>query len=176
MGKNRAAPSYTPWILNTHEKRFLGKRVESLREIYGRGEKDAIMEGLYLCILCGFPIPEWLARAYIDAYSKVNRLLARSWDDVFGRPHPKGTNLLSKRKKLEAGLLIFCRISYIKNRWPQIPVNEELFERVGEDVARKIGLQKPLKKTFVSECYSEFKKSSSQPFSWENLSPKPIFK
>ncbi len=37
--------------------------------------------------------------SFLAAYRKVRQYKAKSWDDVFGNPHPKGAHLGARRQK-----------------------------------------------------------------------------
>lgn len=109
-----------------------------------------ILEAIYHCTLNDFAIPEWCALAYLNAYRKVTHFKAKSWDDVFGRPHPKGTHLDARREELVQGHEVYRRINEIKAAEPETPIDEYLFERVGRELA--IG-----GKTKVAKIYYTFK-------------------
>ena len=80
---------------------------EFLKIDYETGNSRALMEALLKCSLLKLPMPEWVAEAYQDGYRKVTTYQVRSWDDAFGIPHPKGTDLKANRKKLQIGGKIF---------------------------------------------------------------------
>lgn len=112
--------------------RWMGaQELKDLYEVYRMGESSAITEALYICTINSLPIPEWCEIAYLKAYRKVRQYKAKSWDDVFGRPHKKGTHLATKRQEREKSISVYNRIKEIKRNEPDTPIDENLFERVG---------------------------------------------
>jgi len=110
-----------------------------------------IMEALLWCSFSSLPIPRWCEKAYRRAYARIRLYKAKSWDDVFGRPYPKGTHIEAKRQALENGCEVYLRIKEIKEENPSIPIDGHLFERVG----RELGVGG---KTLTEECYYRRKK------------------
>lgn len=68
-------------------------------------------------------MPEWARKAFCKGYAEIFAARARSWDDVFGAPYKKGTNLsaVRRRKALEYKAW-YCVRSYmpLANRWMTI--------------------------------------------------------
>jgi hypothetical protein len=116
---------------------FLNSRIaHELRELYDQhkgGDKAAILHGLFLCIVNDLPIPRWCAEGFFTAIQDVVEYRAKSWDDVFGRPHPKGTHLEALRKRLEYVAEVRSRIRNLKETNPEIAIDAALFERVGKE-------------------------------------------
>lgn len=101
---------------------------------YKHGNKSAIPEALYLCALNDLPIPRWLACAYLEAFRDVVlRYRAKSWDQVFGKPHKKGTHLGAKRQFREESLAVYQRVKEILRTESDTPIDGYLFERVGKE-------------------------------------------
>jgi hypothetical protein len=94
------------------------------------GKPRALMEALLKCSLLKLPMPDWVAEAYQDAYKKVTTYEVKSWDDAFGKPHPKGTDLKASRKKLQIGGKIFETSRKMIDSGAKIDL--ELFEIVGK--------------------------------------------
>lgn len=111
--------------------RWIG--VQELRELgaaYEKGHKEAILEAVFTCALNSIPLPEWLETAFLKAYRNVRQYRAKSWDDVFGKAHKKGTQLATKRQEREKSLSVYHRIRAIKRAEPSTPIDDALFERV----------------------------------------------
>jgi hypothetical protein len=131
--------------------RWLGaQELKDLFELYKSGNKDAIIEAIYVCSLNSLPIPRWCEYAYLAAYRKVRHYKAKSWDDVFGHPHKKRTHLEAKRQEREKSFPVYQRIRQIKRENPSIPIDGLLFEEVGQQF--NIG------KTLTEEYYYKWKK------------------
>jgi hypothetical protein len=90
------------------------------------------------------PLPEWLRRAFLDAYEARARFEIRSWNEVFGRPVPKNTHFETEKRNAELRFLIIERVEALKAEYP---VDKGLFAKIGRE------LNPPLKGTTVSEIY-----------------------
>lgn len=131
--------------------RWVGaQELGELYEVYQTGKRSAITEALYVCTLNSLPIPRWCEMAFLSAYRQVRHFRAKSWDDVFGRPHKKGTHLETKRQEREKSLSVYHRIKGIKKADPSIPIDGFLFEKVGKEFG--IG-----GKTLTEEYYYKWK-------------------
>ena len=100
---------------------------------HAKGDKAAVLEGLYLCTLNDLPMPRWLVYAFLAAYRAIRQYEARTWDEVFGKPHKKGTHLAAKRDEREKAIQIYQRVKQIKATNPGTAIDEALFERVGDE-------------------------------------------
>jgi hypothetical protein len=129
-----------------------------LRKLYSERKSSdgaAIVEGLVTCIQNDLPIPRWCADGFLSAYNTVYSYKAKSWDDVFGRPHPKGVHLGALLKRDQYAPLVRSRIHQIKRLNPDTPIDAALFERIG----RELGIGS---KTLTEEYYYDMKKRSSR--------------
>lgn len=107
---------------------------QELRKIfdaYKSGNKQAVIEALHICSLNSLPLPRWCEMAFLSAYRKIRQYKEKSWDNVFGRPHPKGTHLEAKKEEYEKSLRVYRRIKEIKRENPDIPIDGHLFETIG---------------------------------------------
>jgi hypothetical protein len=123
------------------------QQFKELHTHFKTGTKAAILEALHLCTLNDLPIPRWCAMGYLAAFRKVVHYRAKSWDDVFGRPHPKRMQLEAKRRRREKGPAVYNRITDIKKMDPDTPIDAGLFESVGKEFG--------LCKTLTEEYYYE---------------------
>ncbi len=133
--------------------RWIG--AQALKEIHKqyrtRQNPDAVIEALYECAYYSLPIPSWCERAYISAYRNIRQYKAKSWDDVFGKPHPKGTHIATKRQEREMTWRVYSEIQKIKRESPSTPIDGFLFDHIG----RKLGIGG---KTLTEAYYYEIKK------------------
>ena len=139
--------------------RWIGaQELKELYNAYKSGEPAAIIEALYVCTLNSLPIPRWCEMAYLAAYRKVRQYKAKSWDDVFGQPHPKGVHLDRKQMEREKSFSVYRRIKEVNDgnlfgnkekelvdgnqvrhsngriKWHNpSAIGEELFKRVGKE-------------------------------------------
>ena len=119
-----------------HDEFFKWMAAQDLKsccERYKNGDKAAIIEGLYLCTQHGLTTPRWLATAFFRAYHEVKGFKAKSWDDVFGKPHARGMHLTSKADMEGKLIPIFMRIRDIKKKNPEKPIDEGFFEEIGKE-------------------------------------------
>lgn len=105
---------------------------EVLRAKFEAGNERALMLAIRNCAEYGVPLPEWVSAAYIKAYDAVSGAVVKSWDDVFGVPYPKGTQLAALRKRRRLRFAVRVAVAEILREHPQTPIDEALFERVGE--------------------------------------------
>jgi len=130
--------------------RWIGaQELQGLYELYRTGKKSAIIEAIHICSLNSLPIPRWCELSFLVAYRKVRQYKAKSWDDVFERPHKKGVNLSSKKQEREKSYLVFKRIEQLKKNES---IGPDLFERVGKELG--IG-----GKTLTESYYYKIKKT-----------------
>ncbi|TCV85869.1 hypothetical protein [Sulfurirhabdus autotrophica] len=123
-----------------------------LKQRFESGEEWAIMQVIHTCASKGWALPDWAALAYISAFEKIQKSDEKSWDDVFGKRHKKGTNLNATNKKKRIMWPLFGHVQHIIEHSPETPIDNEFFEQVGSKFA--IG------KTLASKYYYEAKKNA----------------
>jgi hypothetical protein len=109
------------------------QELNELYDIHKDGNKQAVIEALYICSLNSLPLPRWCEMVFLSAYRQVRHYKAKSWDDVFGQPHVKGTHLEAKKEEREKSLRVYQRIKKIKQKNPDTPIDGHLFETVGKE-------------------------------------------
>jgi hypothetical protein len=107
---------------------YLAEILEILKQKFEGGDKSALLYAVHHCLLLKRPLPEWLRLAFLDAYEAHARFEIRSWDEVFGPPVPKSTQL--EKEKLRR--LIINRVSELK---AERPIDRGLFEQIGEELS-----------------------------------------
>jgi hypothetical protein len=127
--------------------------LDGCKEKYENGNQWALMQALYVCAREGASLPKWVAHAYVKAYEAARTGHAKSWDDVFGSPYPKGTHFRKVIKHHEILWPLYSRAKEIVQTNPNQAIDESLFEQVGEEF--NIG------KTLASEYYYEAKDLSN---------------
>jgi hypothetical protein len=139
--------------------------IESLFHESNAGNKGAVLQAIDMCFFCRRPVPAWVQSAFFNAYGDVTSGLFKSWDDVFGRPHKKGTQPAATRRRRRLATPI---INLVRERQAAgEPISKDLFEAVGEEVQELISrgyLGEDNKKfsckgTLVAEIYYEYKKA-----------------
>jgi hypothetical protein len=94
------------------------------------GDKSTLLWTIYACLEMRRPIPEWLRVAFLNAYEARERFEIRSWDEVFGRPVPKGTHLRPNKREAEFRSII---VEHVEALAAKQKVNKELFKEVGKE-------------------------------------------
>ncbi len=122
------------------------QQLEGYREAF-KTDSYYLMTAIRTCANHDLPLPEWAAKAYISAYDTINNAEKKSWDDVFGKPYPKGRHLNAINKKKRLRFAVFFAV---EEKAKSLPIDEGLFEEVG----KKFNIQK----TLASEYYYEAKK------------------
>lgn len=108
-------------------------RLEGLRQLFASGEGYALMLAIVICARHDLVMPKWVARAYTDAFDKVNGYRVRSWDEAFGARTKKGAHLEPLRQRWLIGPGVLMRVREIKREKPETPIDNALFERVGQE-------------------------------------------
>lgn len=123
----------SPYLEGPLYQRIARVNLEELFHSYQTGDKQALLEAMYGCMMHAIPFPRWCKKAFLSACEDVYTYKAKTWDDVFGHPHPKGTHLAAKREEREKSLHVCKRIQQIKEDDPSIPIDGHLFETVGKE-------------------------------------------
>src|SRR5215813_3983964 len=110
---------------------YLEECLQILKEKFESGNKTALLYAIYHCLLLRRPLPEWLRLAFLHTYEARARFEIRSWDDVFGRPVPKGMHLETEKRNAELRPLIIERVQALK---AERPIDKGLFEEIGRDL------------------------------------------
>lgn len=128
------------WIAHQELKRF--------RVAFEGGDNVALMLAIRTCAIHDLVMPEWVATAYCERVNTILSYRAASWDEVLGRPLPKGSQVNALRKRRELKLAVYFevrkRITPTANS-KGAPLDEALFEAVGKEFG--------LGKTLTGEYY-----------------------
>ncbi len=104
---------------------------------YVAGSRRALFRTIAACGRFGIPIPPWAAKAFSEGFDLVDNMKARTWDEAFGSPWPKGMQLekarLHRGKKLEIYNAILDEHDLIRQDGSKTPIDNELFARVGKN-------------------------------------------
>jgi hypothetical protein len=124
--------------------KYLAEALEILKETFDGGDKSALLQAIRYCCWLRRPLPEWLRVAFLAAYDSATGYEIKSWDDAFGRPHPKGAHLRTEKRNLELRPVIIGRVQALRT---EMSVDKELFEKIGKDLG--------ISGTIVSDIYYE---------------------
>jgi len=92
------------------------------------GDKTELLQVMNLCVSLRMPFPGWVRIAFLTATSS----LPRSWDDVFGRPLPKGKNPNKERLWIRVQVPLYLRVQELHARGK--PIDEDMFKVVGKEL------------------------------------------
>ena len=109
------------------------------RQQFEAGDRMALFAAIRKCANHDLPLPAWAATAYIAAYDHVLNCRAKSWDEVFGTPYPKGVNLNAMRKRRILRFRVYRLVTEILQAERHTPIGVALFERVGREMRPPIG-------------------------------------
>jgi hypothetical protein len=118
-------------ISESDTDKYLMEILEILKERFEAGDKSALLSAIYHCLLLKRSLPEWLRLAFLHTYEAHARFEIRSWDEVFGRPVPKGMHLETEKRNAELRPLIIERVQALK---AERPIDKGLFEEIGRDL------------------------------------------
>jgi len=108
-------------------------KAEELYEVFQNGDPSVILEAIHICSSYSLLLPRWCQTAFESAYEKVRGFEFKSWDDVFGRPHPKNEKNGAKYDEIQKGLPLYARVTKIKQNDPAKAIDRSLFEDVGKE-------------------------------------------
>ncbi len=141
--------------------------LDSFEKDHFNGDKLAVLHCINFCLSTEptIEVPSWCKDALYDVMQKHMRFEFKSWDDVFGRPHPQGTHHNTKRELYERRIAVFNRVEELKAAG--IPEDRGLFDEAGKDlrVGGKICI---LSGSLVEKDYLYVKKVRSKYISSED--------
>ena len=128
--------------------KYLAEVLEILKEIFDGGNKWPLLYAIHQCLLLKRPLPEWLRLAFLDDYESATGYEIKSWDDAFGRPHPKGAHIEKRKRHFELRYVITQRVEKLRSE--KKPVDNELFDKIGKELG--IGGHTTVSKIYYEEC------------------------
>jgi hypothetical protein len=137
------------------------QRLKGYERAMDAGDKSAILAGVAECTRARLLMPQWLERAYLEAYRGVIGHKARGWDDVFGAAHEKGTHLGALRAQREHATGVWLEVQ--RRHAAGEPIDDVLFEAIGRQF--EIG------KTLAKKYYEHWDKQPRNPLADELLAP-----
>src|SRR5262245_8948207 len=111
--------------------KYLAEVLEILKERFGGGDKSALLSAIHHCSLLKRSLPEWARLGFSNAYESATGYEIKSWDEVFGRPHPKGAHLGTERRNFKLRPIIIERVQALRT---EKPVDKALFEMIGKEL------------------------------------------
>jgi hypothetical protein len=133
----------------------LAEVLKILKKKLGDGNKAALLEAVYQCLLMKRPLPEWLRLAFLDAYEARPRFEIKSWNEVFDWPVPKGTRLETEKMRRR----VIERVWLLKMEDPKTAIDRGLFDQIGKELAISGGAANDLyydeRSRFLREMYED---------------------
>src|SRR5262249_25742418 len=100
-----------------------------LKRTFEAGDKAVLLDTMYWCLELRRLIPEWARIAFADAYEAAEQFKIRSWEEVFGRPVPKGTHLKPRKRDAALPSIIFEHVEALKRAGRKVD-KKDLFKEV----------------------------------------------
>lgn len=146
-------------------------KVLDLKEAIDGGDGFSVLAAIRICVTNGLVAPEWLAYAFNRRYDAVLNYRAKSWDDPlsFGRPYPKGANLVARRKARAGQLAVWLSVVTRLKADPDTPIDKGLFE----DIGRPLGFGATLAEEYYYEQKRLHKRLFGNDSALDKMSPAP---
>jgi hypothetical protein len=109
------------------------QKLDALERQYAKGDGFALLQAIKVCVNHDLVIPRWAAIAFIQGFYAVLNCRTDSWDGAFGPPYPKGMHIAKARQRRLLRFQVYNRINEILKSDPKPPIDEGLFERVGDE-------------------------------------------
>lgn len=111
------------------------RTLESLQQQYEKS-KDGylILSGVQTCAMHELTMPDWLAKEFIIRFRKVGRAELGSWDEAFGKPYPKNSNLNAIRKRRSNGIKVHNLVISKITQNPLRPIDRGLFDEISQEL------------------------------------------
>jgi hypothetical protein len=129
---------------------FAKRQIAICERAFGDGNQRAALDAIFYAFAFECMPPKWAMDYYRANYVKIMDFQAKSLDEAFGKPFPKGTNINAKRKYQQLRIAVLETVMRIKGREPDLPFGDILFEEVGNIHG--------ISKTVASEIYYKFMK------------------
>jgi hypothetical protein len=111
----------------------LERLLPKLAQRHAKGDKHALLLAMFYCMIGrGRVAPVWARLAFANAYTDVH-YYARfgSWDDVFGKPWPKG-HLKKAHRRAELRIYVWHRVRHLHDKEGK-GLSDDLFAEVGAE-------------------------------------------
>jgi hypothetical protein len=125
-----------------NDEEFVRRFLEKGRELYnaGAGDKRELLHCMYWCTKNRISPPQWLEDAFCEAWQAVVFSDEKvAWEDVFGKPFPKGKHRgTAERNRAVAGR-VFDEVEAMAANNPK---DEALWEKVSKKLKKELKLKK----------------------------------
>jgi hypothetical protein len=124
----------------------IAANLEDYRARYVAGDKAALLEAVGYCLFNQVVAPHWIVRGFLDATGRWQALVAKTLDEAFGVQRPKRKRLGAAREKAALKFEVYSAVESAS-----ASKDDLLFQKIGEQVAEKFNLSRPLSPTRVKE-------------------------
>jgi hypothetical protein len=93
---------------------------------YRAGQKDRLFEVIGMSFIHGVLPPQWAREAFVEACQST----PNSWDDVFGRPVPKGKSPKAARREVVSGPRVITAVERARKQGTKFP---EAFDKAAKN-------------------------------------------
>ena len=116
-----------------NDDKYIAKYLKIAKKKIEGGNKELLLKAMHECLIMKKPLPEWLRWAFIRAYQSAYPFEIKSWDEIFGPPHPKGVHLKARKQHFELSFPIWSRVQELAASGEKI--DKGLFEKIGKEFA-----------------------------------------
>lgn len=92
------------------------------------------LDGAAVCAVHDLVMPGWLAEAFLKRYRDAAHAHVRTWDEAFGTPLKKGTNLAAYRRARVNRVKAALAFSNALQANPSRPVDKGLWDEIGREI------------------------------------------
>jgi hypothetical protein len=125
--------------------------------------EEHALDGMAHCAMHELVAPDWLARKFLAGFYAVAHARAKSWDEAFGAPFPKGAQLPAIRRRRKQRIEVALLTSDFVMRHPDLPMTAlwGLFSKAGrarteiEPAIRERAGRIGVSKTVAQQLYAE---------------------
>lgn len=71
------------------DDKYIAKYLKIAKKKIEGGNKEVLLKAMHQCLIMKKPLPEWLRLAFLHAYQSAYPFEIKSWDEIFGPPHPR---------------------------------------------------------------------------------------
>ena len=119
--------------------------IDHLRSAFEGGDRKALIQAICYCAGRGLVMPGWVVKELLGGWDAVHSYRAKSWDEVFGRPHKKSVSLPVQRRRLEMLIPVYREVTELREAQPERhPLDAFTFAEVGKKLKISEGMARKL--------------------------------
>jgi hypothetical protein len=106
--------------------------LEEMRLYFEAGDKYALLRAIRFCLNQKIVAPAWIVTAFFRATNKWYQMDVKTLDAALGVEWPKGKSMAAAKKRRKLQNAVYCAVSETRQRDPDRPIDDLLFEDVGK--------------------------------------------